>query len=164
MSNALKYVHKMLKFNIESSNRMNNHNKQSRKSRGFTLVELLIVIAVIAILAAIAIVSYASTRNSALKNSYESTAQQVKLKLGEYFTDNNHYPRYKSNVITYLNDINAGSSVVDEFNKSAYTYHSYTNSSMSSSCTGANCQYFEIRVNKSNWNGGSSDSNLVVKP
>ncbi len=140
-----------------------SHKIQANGSRGFTLIELIIVIVVIAILAAIVIISYASTRNNAVKNSYESTAQQVKMKLGEYFTDNNHYPQNKTSLESYLTAVNAGSSVTDEFHKSAYAYNSYKNSSKGS-CSGANCQYYEIVVNKSNWNGGSSDSNLVVKP
>lgn len=142
---------------------MKYYKELSKKNRGFTLVELLIVIAVIAILVAIVVVSYAGTRNNALKSSYESTAQQVKLKLGEYFTDNNYYPANKSAVITYLNSINAGSSVVDEFTKADYSYGSYANSSKAA-CSGSNCLYFEITVDKSKWNGGASDSNLVVKP
>jgi len=132
---------------------------------GFSIVELIFVVLVIGILATIATVSYSQVNNNAKKKSYDATAQQLKLKLGEFYTDNNRYPRLKSDVQTYLTSINAGSSIIDEFAKAEYQYAAYTNSAGTTLCaTNPTCQHYQITINKSNWNGGSSDSNIVVKP
>lgn len=139
---------------------------QPAKSRqaAFTIVELIIVIAVIGILAAITIVSYTSTRNQADKSAYNATAQQVKMKLGEYYTDNNHYPLNKTAVRTYL-DSTGANSLEDDFTSTDYSYGVWS-SSAKASCASvvANCQYYEITVDKDAWKGDSADTDIVVKP
>lgn len=126
-------------------------------ARGFTIVELLVVIAVLGILVSIVVVSYAGTQNRAKRNSFESNASQVKVKLGDYMTDKNSYPVAKSDVITYLNAIGAGT-LATEFNKSAYQY-----TTTPSGCTGTSCTGYSITVANSNWNS-STDANIVVQP
>lgn len=80
---------------------------------GFTIVELIVVIVVIGILASIVTVSYSSSQRRAARTSFESTAQQVKLKLGEYYTDYGKFPSVKGtdettadSVLKYLKDSN----------------------------------------------------------
>lgn len=119
---------------------------------GSTVVELIVVIVVIGILATISFVSYSQVRRDAQKSSYEATAQQIKLKLSQHYTDNNYYPRLKSNVQTYLTSVNSDSALVTEFAKSEYAYTAYTNSAATTACsTNAACQFYRITVNKSNW-------------
>lgn len=139
---------------------MLKQNKEKR--RGFTIVELIIVIVVIGILATIAIVSYSGTQNRAKKSSYEATAQQVKMKLGEYFTDNNRYPQDMTAVRSYLTSTVVDSAVKDEFKTPTYAYNAYADSSKGS-CASSPCQYYEITVTKDKW-GSSTDDNLVIKP
>lgn len=140
-----------------------NWIKQTDK-RGFTIVELIIVIVVVGILAAIVIASYSGTRNRAEKSSYDSHAQQVKLKLGEYFTDNNRYPGTKADVVSYLNSINS-SSLATELGKVEYTYAATPAAPTQCTTSGAVlCTSYTITVAKSNWGGGSSDTDVVVNP
>ncbi len=129
---------------------MNQLTRSKKNLRGFTIVELIVVISIIGILASIAIVSYTGTQNRANKSNYESYASQVKLKLGEYFTDRSAYPADKPAVMTYLNAVGGGA-LSTEFNKPDYVY----------ACTNS-CQGFTITVTKDKWKGASSDSNLVI--
>lgn len=131
-------------------------------NKAFTIVELIIVVAVIGILAAITIVTYTSTRNQADKSSYNASAQQVKMKLGEHYTDNNHYPSDKSDLLSYLNDVGSAT-LEDNFSSSDYQYEAYS-SSAKNPCSSDDCQYYEITVPKTVWNGNSEDSDIVVKP
>jgi prepilin-type N-terminal cleavage/methylation domain-containing protein len=130
--------------------------KYGQKS-GFTIVELIVIIVVIGILATIGVVSWSGAQNRAKKTTFQSNSDQVKLKLGEYFTDNNRYPVDKPAVITHL----GANALSTEFNKTAYEYVP-----SGSGCPGvpANCTSYTITVNKTNWNGDVSDSNLVVMP
>ncbi len=132
---------------------------------GFTLVELMIVIAVIAILATITVVSYNGVRNDSIKSAYDATAQQVKLKLGEHYTDNNRYPLNKTAVETYLSNVNAGGTLIADFSEAEIVYAAYTDGSGSTACSsGPDCQYYEITIDKTHWNGSTEDTNIVVKP
>ena len=118
---------------------------------GFTLVELLIVIVIIGILAGIGLVSWSGAQNNARRNSFATTANQVKLKIGEYYTDNNAYPQNKNAVTALLSG-----SLSTEFTKTAYVY-----TASPSGCTTA-CTSYSITVAGSNWNQ-SSDS-ITVSP
>lgn len=134
-----------------------------RQLKGFTVVELVVVIAVIGILSSIAIVSYTTSQQRATKTSFDTSAQQVKLKLGEYFTDNNRYPETKNAAYVFLNNP-SGNTLAAEFNKSAYVYAALN--ATDSSCTGSpqTCVKYTITVAKTNWNGGASDADVVVRP
>lgn len=135
----------------------------SKRSKGFTLIELLVVIVVMGILVGIVYVSYSGFNNKSKKSSYEGTANQVKMDVGEFFTDNGYYPTSKSNVSSYMTSIGAAKSLVTEFNTSPYQYHPYKTSNHES-CSTNTCQYYEIIVPKSNWSGGSSESDLKITP
>ena len=130
----------------------------SRRSlvSGFTIVELIVVIAVIGILASIAIVSYSGSQNRAKKSSFEANAQQVKLKLGDYMTDKNGYPRTKADVQAYLDTLN-NPTLKTEFDKTAYTY-------VASGCgtAPALCDSYTITVAGTNWS--ASSESVTVQP
>ena len=131
-----------------------------RGTKGFTIVELIIIITVIGIRATIGIISWSGAQNRAKKNSYQATAEQVKLKLGEYFTEKNRYYGTKAEVETYLGDIGSGT-LKTEFQKTAYEYTALPGGC---STAGTACTTYTITVPKSNWNGGSSESNISVAP
>ena len=125
---------------------------------GFTIVELIVVITVIGILAAIGITSYAGMQNRAKKSSFESNAQQLKLKLGEYMTDKNGYPRTGADVLQYLNDTGA-TALATEASSGLYQYVPTGCPAAPGLCTG-----YTITVAKSAWNGDAADTNIVVSP
>ncbi len=141
-------------------------NRQQTKS-GFTIVELIIVITVIGILATIGIMSYSGYRVRAEKSSVESTVQQVKLKLGEYYTDNNGYPKTKADIVTYLNSINA-QTLATAFNTTKnstdMTYAPTTDAA--GSCTTGSpvpaCTKYTITVAPAYWGGASGDASVSV--
>lgn len=139
-------------------------NKQAKRfhRKAFTVVELIVVIVVIGILASVAIVSYGESQKRAQKSSYESNAQQVKLRLGDYFTDNNKYPVTKSDIVTYLSSTGS-TSLSTEFSKAAYVYVPRTNTDAGCSTT-VSCEKYTITVAKTNWRGGSTDEDVTVRP
>lgn len=139
---------------------------------------------VIGILASISIVSYSATQKSAQKKAYEATAQQVKLKLGDYYTDYSKYPSIKGSttsdpdsVLLYLNSVDSGSLAAD-FQKSygspaspVFTYTACTKGT--SPCTSTNCDNtsvttmcgtYRIYVAKQAWYGYSTDSDITIIP
>ena len=146
-------------------------------SRGFTIVELVTIIAVIGILAAIGIFSWSGAQNSARKNSFQTNAEQVKLKLGEYFTEHNRYFKDKTSVCIYLEDIQS-TALHEEFctstnNSGAYEYvASAATLPTVTAClieddTPTNtpsCISYMITVEKANWNGSGTDADIIVKP
>lgn len=134
-----------------------------QKISGFTIVELVVVIAVIGILSSIAIVSYVTSQQRATKTSLDTNAQQVKLKLGEYFTDNNRYPETKNAAYSYINSP-SGNTLATEFNKPIYVYTALNASDGSCSSSPQTCVKYTITVAKNNWNGGVSDADIVVRP
>ncbi len=143
-----------------------------RLTRGFTIVELLVVIAVIGILVTIVIVSYNGAQTNARKSSLQATAQQVKLKLGEYYTDKNVYPLSKADVITYLNATDA-KSAADAFGASYYgSAIDFTPCDTSSSaCTVKNCdnvatpcRSYMITIPPAAWRGSASDASITIRP
>lgn len=143
------------------------YNKRQFEIKGFTIVELIVIIVVIGILASIAVVSYSGAQNRAKRSSFDANAQQVKLKLGEYFTDNNKYPAIKGtatyeagSVTKYLNDTKS-TTLVTEFVKSAYVY-----TPLPSGCnnTTVTCESYTITVAQSAWGGTTADPIVEAKP
>lgn len=128
-------------------------------SRGFTIVELITVVAVIGILASIGIISWSGARNRAERESYSTNAQQVKLKLGEYYTDNNRYHASKAEVVAYLNDVGS-TTLGTEFSKSEYSYVPSPGGCATSG--GTACSTYTITVSASNWSNAGGD--VVVTP
>ena len=144
----------------------------TRNTRGFTIVELIVVIVVIGILATVAIVSYNGVQNRASKSSYEATAQQIKLKLGEHFTDKNYYPNAKGttttagSVLKYLTDIGS-TTLATDFGNTVYTYGAWKTSAKDACdylTATTMCGYYEISVPVSAWKGSASDTALLIKP
>jgi prepilin-type N-terminal cleavage/methylation domain-containing protein len=137
-----------------------------KTKNGFTIVELIVVIAVIGILAGIVVVSFSGTQKRAQKSSFEATAQQVKLKLGEYRTDRNGYPRTKADVVSYLNSTEGGTSALAaDFNKSVSSGQVFAYTTPGCPATPALCTTYEIRVTKDKWSStDSSESDIVVRP
>jgi prepilin-type N-terminal cleavage/methylation domain-containing protein len=130
---------------------------------GFTIVELIIVIVVIGILATISLISYSGTQNRAKKGKFDSNAQQVKLKLGEYFTDKNRYPGPKADLVTYLNAVGSGT-LATEFSSGAYVYTPTPATPTQCTTAGVACTSYTITVAKSNWNGSGADTDITVSP
>lgn len=135
---------------------MNMHTYKQSKS-GFTIIELIVVISVIGILSTIGVLSYNGYRQRAAKTAAESTAQQVKLKLGEYFTDNNRYPINTTAVDAYLRLVKA-TSTADDFKEMTDAGATYapTADDGSNCVTGATpppCAKYTITVPASYWNG-----------
>jgi prepilin-type N-terminal cleavage/methylation domain-containing protein len=69
---------------------MSNFKKQ--KEHGFTIVEILVVIVIIAILATIGIVSYNGVQQRSRAAAFETTVDQYRSGLLQYFNQNNAYP------------------------------------------------------------------------
>lgn len=132
--------------------------KKNNKS-GFTIVELIIVIAVIGILGAIGIVSYSGARQSAARNAADTTAQQVKLKIGEYYTDMGYYP-LASVVEGYLRSVNAGT-VADDFEAIKAKGGTYVPTSGCNN-TSVLCATYVITLPPAVW--GGSGASIEVRP
>lgn len=135
------------------------------KLKGFTITELIIVIAVIGILASIGIVSYSGYRQRAEKTAADSTAQQVKLKLGEYFTDKNRYPANSTDVNSYLTSIGATTLAADftAIISAGGTYQGLPQSpTPCTTTTTPICTSYSITIPQSYWNG--TDGNITVSP
>lgn len=127
---------------------------------GFTIVELIVIVAVIGILGTIAIVSYGGARQNAARSAAETTAQQVKLKIGEYYTDNNFYPLTASVIDTYLRGSNAAG-LADDFDELVDNGATYT---PTASCNNTSilCATYTISIPASAW--GGSGAALTVTP
>ncbi|RYX78601.1 prepilin-type N-terminal cleavage/methylation domain-containing protein [bacterium] len=136
----------------------------SNKSHGFTIVELIVVIVVIGILAGIGIVSYSGSQNRAKKESYNATAQQAKLKLAEYYTDNNKYPDGGAAVLAYLNATGSESLATTISTSGQYNYQARTKAGGGCTEAARNCQDYTITVSATNWRGTSPTDDVVVKP
>lgn len=133
------------------------------KRQGFTIVELIVVISVIGILASIGLVSYASSQNRAKRVSYDTTAQQAKLKLAEYYTDNNKYPVNTTVALQYFEDTGSASLKKTIVDSGAYTYVATTTTGGVCSDASRNCQTYTLTVPATYWSGPVSD-NIIVRP
>ncbi len=160
-----------------------NIRKLSVFTRGFTIVELIVVISVIGILAGIVMVSYTGTQKRATMSTYSATAQQVKLKLGDYYTDNNKLPSVKGassatadSVLKYLSDTNSsalGTSFAATYTGSTPIFNYYpcrtgvnpcnsTTTGCNNSAESTACTQYTITVPKAAWGGGSADNDLAI--
>lgn len=139
-------------------------------NRGFTIVELVIIIAVIGILATIGIISWSGAQNKARKTNFQANSEQVKLKLGEYFTENSRYPKNRSSVCSYLQATQSTSlytEVCTGPNNGAYGYTATPTGCYDAADTPTNtpaCTTYTISVTKSNWNGAASESDISITP
>ncbi len=131
--------------------------RQYSKSRGFTIIELITIIAVIGILVSISVVSWNGVQNQARRSDFQANADQVKLKLGEYFTEHNSYYKTKAEVESYLDNIGAPA-LSDTFSAAAYQY-----ATAPGACTtaGSDCASYTITIPATNFGGGD---NIVVTP
>ena len=131
---------------------------------GFTLVELIVTIAVIGILLAIGIGSFSSSQNRAKKEDAIAIADKVKLQLGGYLSAYDQYPTNLSAVVSYLNSKNQAT-LATQFNDTAkFGYTATTASGAACNGTTAKCEKYTITVKKAIWQGGSSDSDVLVTP
>lgn len=133
--------------------------------KGFSLIELLVVIAVIGILLGIGITSFANSQNRAKKEQAVAVAEKVKLALGSYYSEKDRYPRNQSTVVSYLNSKNQASTATEFGATATYVYTGTAAGGGTCSDTGADkCEKYTITIQKNAWNGGSSDTNVVVGP
>ena len=135
-----------------------------RGKKGFTIVELLVVISVIGILAGIGLVSYSGSQNRAKKESFNATAQQAKLKLAEFYTDNNRYPDGGGAVLSYFNANGSESLASTIASSGQYDYQPRTRAGGICSEAARNCQTYTITVSAVNWKGVVPAENIVVRP
>ncbi len=138
-------------------------NTKLFKQRGFTIVELVVAISVIGVIASIVLVSYIGTQNRSIRSSHDATAQQAKLKLSEYFTDNGRYPENGFAVLQYFTDSGSGELRKTIEDSGAYDYVATTSGGGGCNEMSRNCQTYTITVSASNWSGQSSD-NIIVRP
>lgn len=127
---------------------------------GFTIIELIVIIAVIGILAAIGIVSYGGARQNAARNAADTTAQQVKIKLGEYYTDMNYYP-LASVVDGYLRGANSVA-LADDFKDITDAGGTYAPTPSGCNNTSTLCTSYLITIPPVVW--GGSGANLEIRP
>lgn len=136
----------------------------SNKTRGFTIVELIVIIVVIGILAGIGIVSYSGSQNRAKKESYNATAQQIKLKLAEYYTDKNMYPDGGTSALAYLNATGSESLATTVSTSGQYNYQPRTKAGAGCTEAARNCQDYTITISATNWRGASPADDIIVRP
>jgi prepilin-type N-terminal cleavage/methylation domain-containing protein len=146
---------------------------RDRHFGGFTIIELITVITIIGILATIGLISYSGYQIRAKKSSVESTGQQVKIKLGEYFTDKNQYPKAATGVggvKEYLDSVNSQTlgTAFDSLVTGGATYAPTADSGVAGSCSGGNaaiaCTKYTITLPITLWGGLSSDTPITITP
>ncbi len=120
--------------------------------KGFTIVELLIVIVIIGILATIGFVAFSGAQNKAKKSNAQTTASQVKSKLGEYNVDNSSYPADKDEVVDFLRSAEGGNN-----NSLADKLETGDTAAISYACDPDCDTGFVLTVPASIWNGPSSE-------
>lgn len=136
-----------------------------RSQRGFTLIELIVIIVIIGILLALGIGSWSSSQNRSKKEAAVAVAEKVKLTLGTYFTEKDRYPAAQGTVTSYLTSKGDSATATSFGDTSKFVYTGLTASGGACNETGANkCEKYTITINKSVWQGGSSDSDVVVTP
>lgn len=144
---------------------MHTNNKNSNKHSGFTLIELIIAVVIIGILIGIGITSFTSSQNRAKKEQAISVADKVKLTLGSYYSEKDRYPKDQSTVITYLNTKNQAATATAFGVTANFVYAGTTASGGACSETGASkCEKYTITIKRVAWQGGSSESDVVVTP
>ena len=127
-----------------------------------TVVELIIVIMVIGILSAIGVRAYTDAQNRATKNDVVAAAEQVKLKLNEYFTDKNAYPQTQAQVTTFLTSEGKTDLSTKFGNTAIYTYQGTAADGTACSAGGVRCEKYTITINKSAWQAPASESNIII--
>lgn len=138
------------------------HTRKHSKS-GFTIVEIIVIVTVIGILTTIGVVSYGGYRTRAAKSQAESTVQQVRLKLGEYYTDNNKYPLAAANVNTEIRTLGINTATADSFQAmiaAGATYVPLSDSGGTCNNVATPCVKYTITVPSSYW--GGTDAALVI--
>ena len=133
-----------------------------RSMNGFSIVEMIVAIAVIGILLAVTVVAYTTYFQRSDKATTDATIQQVKLKLNQYFRDNNSFPVSSSGINTYLNSVSE-STLATKFNSVIAGGGTYVatpascDNSIANKCTG-----YTITVPATYW--GGSGSPITVTP
>lgn len=135
------------------------------RQKGFTIIELIVVVAVIGILLTIGIGSFNSSQNRAKKEDAIAVADKVKLVLGSYFSEKDRYPKAQTTVASYLTTKGDSKTATTFSDTSKFVYAATSATGGSCDETGANrCEKYTITINKSVWNGGSSEANEVIVP
>ncbi len=136
--------------------------QRNRNLSGFTVIELIVVIVIVGILATIAVRAYGDAQNRATRNDLVSAAEQVKLKLNEYFTDKNAYPQTQAQVTTFLTAEGKTDLATKFGNATIYTYQGTAADGTACSAGGVKCEKYTITINKSAWKAPASESNVVI--
>lgn len=135
--------------------------------RGFTVVEVIIVLVIIGVMLGTVVAYLGSSSQRTKRESAEATAQEVKIKLGSFYSEKNRYPISTAEVITYLNSPTGGndSDLATKFNdSSSFQYAPRTNSgAVCTTGNAAQCDRYTITIFKAVWGGSASDSDIVVK-
>lgn len=144
---------------------MRNNKKIVFGQYGFTVVEIVVVVVVIGILLSIGIVSFANSQNRAKKEQAIVVGDKVKLVLDSYYSEKNRYPKEQSTIVTYLNSKNQTATATAFGNTTNFGYAATTATGAACNETGVvKCEKYTITVKKAAWQGGSSDSDVVVTP
>ncbi len=124
----------------------------------------MIVIAVIGILITIGLISWNGAQSRARKNSANASGEQTKLKLAERFVSQRRYPQSKTSVVSYLNS-EGSTTLATEIARSEYTYAATSTSGGACNETGGTpCGTYTLTINRTRWNGSTTDTNIVIRP
>lgn len=141
------------------------NNTTINKRNGFTIIEIIVVVAVIGILLGIGIMSFASSQNRAKKEQAIAVADKVKIALGSYYSEKDRYPKDQSVLVTYLNSKNQAATATAFSDTTNFGYLGTAADGTACNETGVTkCEKYTITVKKAAWQGGSSESDVVVTP